>query len=257
MNEITKAFAYMGNDIRTVANGREIMFIAKDVCDILEIKNSRDVLARLDDDEKGVVLTDTLGGQQNMQAINESGLYSIILSSRKPEAKQFKRWVTHEVIPAIRQHGGYLTPEKVEQVLSDPDTIIQLATNLKKERAERQALEKQRELERPKVLFAEALETSKQSILIGELAKLLKQNGVNIGQKRLFNWLRENGYLIRKPGDEYNNPTQRSMERGLFEIKKGIILRNDGTERVTKTTLVTGKGQSFFLNKFLHNFQMT
>lgn len=249
MNEMMKAFEFSGNNVRTVLKNDEVWFVAKDICDVLEINKYRDAVSRLDEEERGSVVVDTLGGKQETAAINESGLYSLIFKSRKPEAKQFKRWVTHEVIPAIRKHGGYLTPQKVEEALINPDTIIMLATQLKEERAKR-------ELDKPKVLFAEALETSKQTILIGELAKLLKQNGVDIGQKRLFNWLREKGYLIRKQGDEYNNPTQRAMDLGLFEIKKRTILNNDGSVRVTKTTTVTGKGQSYFINKFIHNLQL-
>lgn len=249
MNEMMKAFEFAGNNVRTVLKNDEVWFIAKDVCDVLEIIKYRDAVSRLDDEERGSVLVDTLGGRQETTAINESGLYSLIFKSRKPEAKQFKRWVTHEVIPAIRKHGGYLTPQKVEEALINPDTIIMLATQLKEERAKR-------ELDKPKVLFAEAMETSKQTILIGELAKLLKQNGVDIGQKRLFAWMREKGYLIRKHGDEYNNPTQRAMDLGLFEIKKRTILNNDGSVRVTKTTTVTGKGQSYFINKFIQNMQI-
>lgn len=255
MNELMKAFEYAGNNVRTIYKSDEIWFVARDVCSVLEIGNTSDALKRLDSDEKALVSIEGFRGTANI--INESGLYSLILGSRKVEAKKFKRWITHEVIPAIRKHGGYLTPEKVEEALNDPDTIIMLATRLKNERAERAKLEKQRELERPKVLFAEALETSNQSILIGELAKLLKQNGVDIGQKRLFTWLREKGYLIRKAGDEYNNPTQRGMDLGLFEIKKSSIINPDGSVRITKTTTVTGKGQLYFINKFIHNFQLT
>lgn len=249
MNEIMKSFDYTGKHVRTSAIGDTIWFVARDVCDILEVSDVSKAVSRLDDDEKGTNTIRTPGGSQNLLVINESGLYSLILTSRKHEAKQFKRWVTHEVIPAIRKHGGYLTPEKVEEALINPDTIIMLATQLKEERA-------QRERDKPKVLFAEALETSTHSILIGELAKLLKQNGVDIGQKRLFSWMREKGYLIRKHGDEYNNPTQRAMDLGLFEIKKRTLLNNDGTVRVTKTTKVTGKGQSYFINKFIHNLQL-
>lgn len=256
MNELTKAFQYVGNNVRAIIKGDTVWFVAKDVCEVLDHSDVSMAVSRLDEDEK---LTQTMfvsGQNRKTWLVNESGLYSLIMTSRKPEAKQFKRWVTHEVIPSIRKHGGYLTPEKVEEALNDPDTIIMLATRLKEERAQRAAVEKQRALERPKVLFAEALETSHQTILIGELAKLLKQNGVDMGQKRLFNWLREQGYLIRKPGDEYNNPTQKGMNLGLFEIKKRTINNNDGSVRVTKTTKVTGKGQLYFINKFLHHSQV-
>lgn len=250
MNQI-QTFDFQGYELRTVLICNEPWFVAKDVCSILDIKNSRDALSRLDQDEKGVVLTDTPGGKQKMQAVNEFGLYSLVLSSRKPEAKQFKRWITHEVIPSIRKHGAYMTPEKIEEVLTNPDTIIMLATTLKEEQQRRREAEKKIEQQKPKVLFANAVETSESSVLVGELAKILRQNGVDIGQNRLFRWLRENGYLCKQRGENYNLPTQYSMDLGLFEIKKRTINNPDGSVRVTRTPKVTGKGQIYFVNKFL------
>lgn len=190
--------------------------------------------------------------------INESGLYSLIFGAAsqgnnpelKAKAKAYKRWVTSEVLPAIRKHGGYLTPEKVEEALLNPDVMIQLATSLKEERARREKLQEQIEQDKPKVIFADAVAASKTSILVGELAKLLKQNGVDIGQNRLFVWLRENGFLISRKGTDYNMPTQRSMEMGLFEIKETSITHSDGHITVNKTPKVTGKGQMYFINKF-------
>ncbi len=245
-------FFYEGNKpIRSVLVNDDPWFVAKDVCDVLDIANSRDAVGRLDDDERGVVSTDTLGGNQEMQAVNESGLYSLVLGSRKPEAKAFKRWITHEVIPSIRRHGAYLTPSTIEEVLLNPDTIIKIATQLKVEQEERKRLEAQVIADRPKVLFAEALEVSDNAILIGELAKILKQNGINIGPNRLFEQLRQDGYLMRARGDQWNDPTQYAMELGLFEIKKRTINNPDGSVRTTKTTKVTAKGQVFLVNKFL------
>lgn len=212
----------------------------------------------VDDDDSAIHgVTDRLGRKQNKKFINESGLYSLIIGAAKqgnnPEikskAKAYKKWVTGEVLPSIRKHGGYLTPEKVEEALLNPDVMIQLATNLKAERERRLKLQQQIEQDKPKVIFATALETSNNTILIGELAKLLKQNGVNVGQNRLFEILRNEGYLGRK-GDYRNMPTQRSMEMGLFEIKTRTINNPDGSIRVTKTTKVTGKGQVYFINKF-------
>ena len=174
-----------------------------------------------------------------------------MLSSKLPGAKQFKRWITSEVIPSIRKHGGYLTPDKLEEVLLKPDTLIQLAQNLKAEQEKRKALEVKMEEQKPKVLFAESVEAAKTSILIGELAKLLKQNGINIGQNRLFEWLRNNGYLIKRQGSDYNMPTQRAMEMGLFEIKETTITHSDGHIHVSKTPKVTGKGQVYFVNLFV------
>lgn len=242
MNNSLTLFTYQGMNLRTSLINGEPWFVAKDVCEVLDITNSRDALNRIDEDEKGVVLTDTHGGKQEVTAVNEPGLYSLILGSRKAEAKQFKRWITHEVIPAIRKHGGYLTPEKVEEALLNPDTIIQLATQLKEARAKIEA-------DRAKVIFAEALETSNHSILIGELAKLLKQNGIEIGQNRLFDWMRQEGYLGSK-GEYYNVPTQKGMDLKLFEIKTRSINNPDGSVRVTRTTKVTTKGQMYFINKF-------
>lgn len=152
-------------------------------------------------------------------------------------------------VTSIRKHGGYLTPAKIEEVLLNPDTIIKLATDLKEERAKRVEVEKQLEINKPKVLFAEAVATAKTSILIGELAKLIKQNGYDIGQKRLFQYLRENGYLIKQKGSAYNSPTQKSMDMGLFEIKERTINHSDHIE-IVKTTKVTGKGQIYFINLF-------
>lgn len=251
MNQL-KVFNFKSNEVRTVVKDGEPWFVAKDVCNVLEIEKHRDAVSRLDEDERESVLVDTLGGSQQVTAINEPGLYSLVLRSRKPEAKDFKRWITHEVIPSIRKHGAYMTDQTLEQALTSPDFLIKLATNLKEEQIKRLEAEQKVIEQKPKVLFANAVETSKSSILIGELAKLLKQNGVEIGQKRLFEWLRENGYLIKRMGDEYNNPTQKSMELGLFEIKKNAITNPDGSVRVTRTSKVTGKGQIYFINKFLN-----
>src|SRR5690606_15010770 len=234
----------------------EPWFVAKDVAGILGFEHTPTMTRTLDEDEKGVHIIHTLGGEQQMTIINEPGLYSVILKSRKPEAKQFKRWVTHEVIPSIRKHGAYMTPEKIEEVLTDPDTIIKLATTLKEERQKRLEAEKKIEQQKPKVLFADAVETSESSILIGELAKILRQNGIDIGRNRLFQWLRENGYLCRQRGEQYNLPTQYSMDLGLFEIKKRTINNPDGSVRVTRTPKVTGKGQIYFVNKFLKKSAM-
>ena len=242
--------------VRVLEKDGQPWFIAKDVCECLEIKNSRDAVSRLDEDEKDVVLTDTPGGSQKLQVVNEYGLYTLILSSRKPEAKKFKRWITHEVIPSIRKHGAYMTPEKIEEVLMNPDTIIQLATALKEEQQRRLQAERQIEEQKPKVLFAEAWEVSEHSILVGEMAKLLAKNGLeNMGQNRLFKWLRENGYL-HKSGQQYNLPTQKSIELGIIEVKTRTIANPDGSVRVTKTPKVTVKGQVYFLEKFKEKLGM-
>ena len=202
-------------------------------------------------------IKDSLGREQYPVYINESGVYALVFGSKLPTARAFKRWVTSEVLPAIRKHGGYMTPEKVEEALMNPDVMIRLATELKAERQKRQALSKLADEQgaqiakmQPKALFADAVSTSETSILIGGLAKLIKQNGVDIGQKRLFQWMRENGFLI-KSGADKNIPTQRAMEYGLFEVKERSIVGGDGANHVTRTTKVTGKGQIYFVNRFL------
>lgn len=184
--------------------------------------------------------------------INESGLYSLILSSKLPNAKKFKRWVTNEVLPSIRKHGAYMTDQTLEQALTSPDFLIQLATQLKEEKEQRKQLEVKVEHDRPKVLFAESVSASKTSILVGELAKILKQNGVDTGQTRLFAWMRENGYLIKRRGNDYNMPTQRAMEMKLFEVKETSVTHSDGHISVNKTPKVTGKGQVYFVNKIMN-----
>lgn len=237
--------------VRTMTIDGSPWFVAKDVCECLGLTKHRDAVSRLDGDERGSVEVDTLGGTQQMAAVNEYGLYSLVLSSRKPSAKAFKRWITHEVIPAIRKHGAYMTGETLEQALTSPDFLIRLATELKTEQEARRLAEQKIEADKPKVLFADSVAASHGSILVGELAKLLNQNGIDIGQNRLFNWLRKNGYLICRKGTDYNMPTQRSMEMQLFSIKETAITHSDGHVSISKTVKVTGKGQLYFVNKFL------
>ena len=189
-------------------------------------------------------------GQRGGWIINESGLYSLILSSKLKDAKRFKRWVTSEVLPSIRKHGAYLTDSKIEEALLSPDTLINLATQIKEERRLRMLAEEDVERMKPKEIFADAVSVSENSISVGGLAKLLKQNGVNIGQNRLFEWLRFKDYLI-KGGEDKNLPTQKSMNAGWFEIKERVVINPKGIPKTTKTTKVTGKGQLYFINKFL------
>ena len=251
MNELQVFKSDQFGQIRTASRNGEPLFVAADVCRALDIGNSRMATDRLDEDEKAdVSLTD--GSQvRHMTAVTESGLYSLVLGSRKPEAKAFKRWITHEVIPSIRKHGAYMTPGKLEEVMNDPDAWITMLTALKDERDARKALEVKTAADAPKVLFADAVTTSHTSILVGELAKIVKQNGVDMGQNRLFEWLRSNGYLIRRQGTDYNMPTQRSMELGLFEIKETAVTHSDGHTTVSKTPKVTGKGQCYFIARLL------
>ena len=249
MNDIL-VFHYKSSEVRTVELNGEPWFVLKDVCAVLGIGNSRMVADRLDEDEKGVSQIDTPGGLQNVSIISESGLYNVILRSDKPEAKPFRKWVTSEVLPTIRRHGLYATPDTVEKMLADPDTTIKLLETIKQERAARMALEAKAEADKPKVLFADAVSASHTSILVGDLAKLLRQNGVEIGQNRLFSFLREKGYLCSQ-GERYNLPTQRSMDRGWFQVKETTINQPNGSVRITRTVKVTGKGQQYFINLFL------
>lgn len=247
-------------EVRTSVVNSEPYFMLSDVCRILEIKNSRDAKSRLN--ECGVVSTDVtlLNGYTSDGAptyrkgkadfINESNLYKLVFQSRKPQAEKFSDWVTSEVLPSIRKHGAYMSSEVIEKTLSDPDYLIRLATNLKEEKAKRALAESQIEKDKPKVLFADSCEVAENSILIGEFAKRLKQNGYNIGQNKLFEWLRQHDYLC-KSGERKNLPTQYSMERGLFEIKTRVFSNPNGSVRTTSTTKITGRGQIYFTNKFL------
>ena len=244
-------FNFNGQQVRTVTINDEPYFVGKDVATILGYSNTRDALSHhVDDEDKGVAKLDTLGGRQNQTIINESGLYSLILGSKLPTAKEFKHWVTSEVLPSIRKHGAYMTPQTIEKALLNPDTIINLATQLKKEQEQRKQLQEENEQMKPKALFADAVSTSNSSILIGQLAKILKQNGVEIGQNRLSKWMRTHGFLGKR-GDSYNKPTQKAMNLAVFEVKERTVNNPDGSIRVTITTKVTGKGQQYFINKFL------
>lgn len=239
-------------EIRIVPINNEPWFIGSEIAKILSYTNpSKAIRDHVDQEEKLTERIVLAGQGRDVTIINESGLYSLILSSKLPTAKKFKRWVTSEVLPAIRKHGAYLTEQKVEEILTNPDTIIKLATQLKEEREARKQAEQLIEAQKPKVIFAEAVSASKTSILVGELAKILRGNGIPIGQRRFFQWLRENGYLIKRKGTDYNMPTQRSMELGLFEIKEGSYVNGDGVNVITKTPKITGKGQNYFVNKFL------
>lgn len=239
--------------VRVVERNGEPWFVAADVCRALGLEQVSRALDRLDEDERGLLKVthpQSPSKTQEVNGVNEPGLYHLVLCSTKPEAKAFKRWITHEVIPTIRKHGAYITPDKIEEILINPDTIIRLCTDLKEERAKRAALEVKVETDAPKVLFAGAVETSQDSCLVGQLAKMIRQNGYEIGQNRLFDYLRNEGYLC-KSGSNRNLPTQRSIEAGLFEVKESVVDNPDGSVRLVRTTKVTGKGQIYFVNKFL------
>lgn len=234
--------------VRTVEIDGEPWLVGKDVADDLGYQNgSRDINRHVDEeDRKKMMIFD---GNQNKETIviNESGLYSLVLSSKLPTARKFKHWVTSEVLPSLRRHGLYAADE----LLNNPDLMIRAMEELKAERARANALAEKVERDAPKVLFAESVAASQHSILVFDLAKILRQNGVQIGGNRLFEWLRTNGYLIRRKGSDWNMPTQRAVEMGLFEIKETSVTHADGHVTVTKTPKVTGKGQQYFINLFL------
>lgn len=244
-------FDFNRHSVRVVGTHDDPRFVLNDVAKALGISNIGNIVTRLDRSDIRRADVRSGGQKRNMVTVSESALYEVVLRSDKPEARRFSRWVTHEVLPTIRKHGAYLTDQKLEGVLTNPDTIIQLAQNLKAEQEARQALEAQAKTNQPKVLFADAVSASHTEILVGELAKILRGNGVNIGGTRLFAWLRRNGFLISRKGTDWNMPTQRAMEMGLFRIKETTVLHSDGHTSISKTPKVTGKGQQYFVSRFL------
>lgn len=234
-------------EVRVIEQNGEPWFVGKDVAEILGYSDTNKAVAmHVDDEDKKLNdKSSSSFGQRGAHLINESGLYSLILSSKLPQAKQFKRWVTSEVLPSIRKHGGYINGQ---ESMTDEE-LLSKALIMAQSKIE----EKTRQIERmkPKEIFADAVTASHNSILVGELAKVLRQNGIEIGQNRLFEWPRGNGYLIKRKGSDWNMPTQMAMELGLFEIKETVITHADGHTSVNKTVKVTGKGQQYFINKFL------
>lgn len=257
MNELRVFDNAQFGQVRTINKDGEPWFVGKDVAEALGYSNPRKALydhVDIEDKTDGVTIRDSIGRPQNPVIINESGLYSLVMSSKLPNARQFKRWVTSEVLPSIRKNGGYIAGQETmtdDELLANALMVAQRKIAARDKQIEVQ--EKQIEAMHPKALFADAVSASKTSILIGDLAKLLKQNGVDIGQKRLFQWLRENKYLISQKGASYNSPTQRSMEMKLFEVKETTITHADGHITINRTAKVTGKGQVYFINKFVGN----
>lgn len=254
--------------VRTVEIDGEPWLVGKDVAEALGYKNTKDAISsHVDEEDKRIVQRSEIATIENhipktalpinfvsgdipnrgLTIINESGLYSLVLSSKLPTARKFKHWVTSEVLPSLRRHGLYAADE----LLNNPDLMIRAMEELKAERARANALAEKVERDAPKVLFAESVAASQHSILVFDLAKILRQNGVQIGGNRLFEWLRTNGYLIRRKGSDWNMPTQRAVEMGLFEIKETSVTHADGHVTVNKTPKVTGKGQQYFINLFL------
>ena len=239
--------------VRSVNVNGEPWLVGKDVAEALGYeRGTKAITDHVDEEDKDVIpVRDSIGRMQNTPIINESGVYALVFSSKLPKAKEFKRWVTSEVLPSIRKHGAYMTKPTIEQIITSPDFLIKLATELKNEKEARQEAEAKVKEQAPKVLFADTVSGSQTSILIGELAKMIKQTGkVDIGQKRLFAWLREHGYLMQRGGIP-NYPTQKSLNLKVLEVKERTINNPDGSTRLTFTTMVTGKGQIYFVNKIV------
>ena len=253
MNEIQIIENEEFGEVRTTVHNGEIAFVAKDVAERLGYTWQVNVIKHVPDEWKGVIPINTLGGVQEMAVLTEQGLYFFLARSDKPRALPFQKWIAGEVMPSIRKYGAYLTPAKIEEVLLNPDTIIRLATELKTEREQRVMLEEKVERDKPKVLFADAVAASDGTILIGEMAKILKQNGIDIGPYRFFEILRQDGFLIKCGRRDSNIPTQKAMELGLFRVKETAVSHSDGRITVHKTPKVTGKGQQYFLNMFMAN----
>lgn len=251
-------FKFEGNKVRTLKINDEPYFVGKDVAEILgyalPTKAIQDHVDK--EDQRSEIVNKSQffqngTGFMNVDLITESGVYSLIFSSKLPKAKKFKRWVTSEVLPAIRKHGAYMTDQKAFDVVHNPNGLADLL-----QQASDQLRQKDIQIEemKPKALFADSVATSKSTVLVGELAKILRGNGVDIGATRLFRWMRENGYLINRKGSDWNMPTQRAMDLGLFKIKETTINHSNGTTSINKTPKVTGKGQQYFINKFLKQF---
>lgn len=231
-------------EIRTVTINNEPWFVGKDVATALGYEKPTDaVRKKVEECDRGISKMETPSGKQEMIIINESGLYALIFGSKLESAKHFKHWVTAEVLPTIRKTGGY------QMQVPQGKELLALAVLEAQKTIEEQTAQIERM--KPKEIFADAVAASHTAILIGDLAKLLKQNGIETGQKRLFSWLRENGFLIKRKGTDWNMPTQKSMEMGLFEVKESTVNNPDGSVRINRTTKVTGKGQQYFINKFL------
>lgn len=238
-------------EVRVAGTSEKPLFCLADVCKILGLRVDA-VQSRLTDAPIRIGVTDSIGREQQMNFVNEKNLYKVIMRSDKPQAEPFQDWVCGEVLPSIRKHGAYMTNDTLEKALTSPDFLIQLATNLKEEQQKRIEAERKVTEAAPAVAFTKAVQSANSSCLIGELAKLIAQNGYSIGEKRLFAWMRDSGYL-GKHGERYNIPNQQYVEQGLFELKKGVRSGNNGVLHTTITPKVTGKGQVYFVNKFLGN----
>ena len=241
----------LGKEFRMYGDFDNPLFLAKDVAEWIENSNTSQMLGVVDEEEKALYTIYRVDGSTNKQwFLSEDGLYEVLMQSRKPIAKQFKKEVKI-ILKSVRKHGAYMTTETLEKAITSPDFLIKLATELKNEQEQRRELETKIETDKPFTLLGNAVSSSQGSILVRELSKLLNQNGIDTGEKRLYSWLRDNGFIIKKKGNDYNLPTQRSMNLGLMEVKETVVNKWDGNE-IKATTKITGKGQEYFINKFLH-----
>lgn len=254
MENCLQLFNFEGNNVRTLEIDEEVYFVGKDVAKVLGYARlQKAVNDHVDPEDKIEKIVNISQSSQNRTKpemtllITESGVYSLIFNSKMPNAKRFKHWVTSEVLPAIRKHGAYMTDEKAFDVVNNKNGLAELL-----QQAADQLKQKDIQIEemKPKAMLADAITASETSILVGEMAKILKKNGINTGQNRFFKWLRTNGYLIKRKGTDYNMPTQKSMNLKLFEIKKRTIVDGNST-RIVKTPKITGNGQQYFTNLFL------
>lgn len=253
MNEIQIFNNPEFGQMRTLTIGDEPWFVGKDVAQVLGYNDTNQAIRKhVDEEDKLTRQIDGSGQNRDMTIINESGLYSLILSSKLPGAKKFKRWVTSEVLPSLRKHGGYIPGQ---ENMSDEELLAKALLfadrKIKEKDQQIQQLTEKNEEMQPKALFADSVAASSNTLLVGELAKILRQNGVDMGEKRLFQWMRDNGYLMKRKGADYNMPSQRSMEMGLFRIKETVVSHSDGHTSVNKTPKITGKGQQYFINLFV------
>ena len=258
--DIIRPFDFEGQQVRTLTENDSTLFVASDIAKLLGYRDAEKLTRSLDHDEKGTRQVGTPSGTQNMTVLTEPGLFKAINTREvayvnDPEAKdfvrRFQRWVNHEVLPSIRQHGAYMTPDVVERTLTDPDYLIRLATTLKTEKEARLKAEALLVEQQPRVVFAQSLEVSGKTIPVKHLANILRQNGIDIGQNRMFVELRDMGYLSKRHGDDWNMPTQRSLDMSLFEIETSEFINSAGVTFTKHKPVVTVKGQQFFINKYL------
>lgn len=249
MDEI-QIFTFNGKSVRGKLINNEPWFVLIDLCDILDVQNRSQVSDRLDTDEVcQTYIQDSRGHNQETLVVNESGLYNVILRSDKPIAKPFRKWVTSDVLPSIRKHGFYGTKAFIEQAIADPDATIELMIKYRDERRAREAAEAQMQLMAPKAAFADAIHDARDGILIHEMAAVLVRNGFDTGEKRLYAWMRDNGYVVSGAGRSLNQPTQRALDLGVLDTHQSLAALPNGNYPAP-TTLVTGRGQQYFLEKF-------